>query len=145
LAVIYDAQGRGIDTNNPLPIKHSASDIIQPVEVQSKYAQTVQTHNAVSVALSSWSTESAWHDCDGFDKIAVSVLNDGNFACKCNVMWSNDGITKHGEETVASIATAISTVCQGIVDIKARYFKLSLNNQESALAHTMSAWSYLKA
>jgi hypothetical protein len=143
LAVIYDAQGRGIDTNNPLPIRHSASDIIQPVEVQSKYASTVQTHNAVSVAISTGSTSTTWIDCDGFDKLAVTHLNDASTASNCNVFWSNDGTTQHA--TDQNITNGTSNQKAGIVDVKARYAKLYLYNGDTALAHTMSAWVYLKA
>jgi hypothetical protein len=143
LAVIYDAQGRGIDTNNPLPIKHSASDIIQPVEVQSKYASTIQTHNAVSIALSGSSIPSTWIDCDGFDKLACTMINDASTNSWANIYWSNDGTTLHGFETM--FASNAQQQKSGIVDIKARYAKVVLGNADASLAHTMSAWAYLKA
>jgi hypothetical protein len=143
LAVIYDAQGRGIDTNNPLPIKHSASDIIQPVEIQSKYAQTIQTHNAVSVPLSNYSNGS-WIDCDGFSDIGVTFVSDSNtLNSSISLHWSNDGSTKHGDETL--VATSTPMFKQGVTSIKSRYVRVVLGNQDSALAHTMSAWAYLKA
>jgi hypothetical protein len=143
LAVIYDAQGRGIDTNNPLPIKHSASDIIQPVEIQSRYASTIQTHNAVSIAINTWSIESSWHSTDGFDRLACSLIDDANISNGLVVYWSYDGSTIHGQDTV--IAISAKQTGSGITDVKAPYFKISLGNTDTVAAHTMSAWVYLKA
>jgi hypothetical protein len=142
MSIMHDSQGRGIDTNNPLPIKHSASDIIQPVEVQSRYAQTIQAFNAVSVAISGQSTQSSWIDCDGFNELAFTCLNDASTNSGVDVQWSNDGVAIHGVDRGSSSTEKFKT---GNVSTKARYAKLALNNSDSALAHTMSAWIYLKA
>jgi hypothetical protein len=142
MSVIYDAQGRGIDTNNPLPIKHSASDIIQPVEIQSRYAQTVQTHNAVSVALSGTSN-GIWIDCDGFDKVSATLINDASANSSLLIHWSNDGSTLHGVDTIIGASTQQQK--SGIIETRARYARIQCFNQDATLAHTMSAWVYLKA
>jgi hypothetical protein len=142
LAVIYDAQGRGIDTNNPLPIKHSASDIIQPVEVQSHYASTVQTHNAVSVPANNSSRMTTFIDCDGFDKVSITLSNDSATASYISLIWSNDGVSNHGlEDNLASNALQQKAY---LTDVKSRYLKVQVANTDT-VAHTISAWAYLKA
>lgn len=141
MSVIYDAQGRGIDTNNPLPIKHSASDIIQPVEVQSKYAITVQTHNAVSVGASSWSY-SSWIDTDGFDKVGVKMKNDASTPTALNVQWSDDAVSVMYDEGI--VLSGTSNTKGAIADIKGRYARVGILNNDTA-AHTVSSSLYLKA
>jgi hypothetical protein len=121
----------------------TGSDIMQPVEIQGRYAQTIQTHNAVSIGASASSTQSTWIDCNGYDQIAVTLSNDGTTASTLNVTWSNDGVTAHGAEAILPNATG-SAQRTGIVPVKARYAKLVLINGDAA-AHTMSAWAYLKA
>lgn len=118
----------------------SGSNVIQPVDIQSRYSQTIQTHNAVSVGANNYSVGS-WIDTNGFDKIAVSLLNDGAFICSIDVHWSNDGVTQHSWETGASSSGSSKNA---IFDTKARYARVKLVNGEAA-AHVMSAWVYLKA
>jgi hypothetical protein len=133
LAVIHDSQGRGIGTENPLIAR-----------IQSKYSKTVQTHSAVSIALSAWNTSATWIDCDGFDKIALTLLNDAATGSTVNVLWSHDGVTQQGEDS--SVITTGNLIRKaGVTDVKARYAKVSINNADATAAHVMSAWAYLKA
>lgn len=104
---------------------------------------TIQTHNAVSIPLSAFSTNPIWVDCDGFDKVAMTLLSDtGATPNSINVLWSNDGITQHGYEGVLGSVAAANR--QGITDVKARYCKLQVVNGDAAAAHTMSVWVLLK-
>jgi hypothetical protein len=130
--IMKDGNGVSITTANPLPIN-----------IQSRYSQTIQTHNAVSIGASQWSTSTTWIDCDGFDKIAFTLLNDAIVTSSGNILWSNDGVAQHGEE-VSVLATNNLIRKTGITDVKARYAKLSINNGDAS-AHTISAWAYLKA
>jgi hypothetical protein len=115
--------------------------MILPVDIQSRLAQTIQTHNAVSIATTAWSNGN-WIDADGFDKVGVTMLNDASTSSQLNIQWSNDGSSIHGNENL--LTTATSNLRQGITDIKARYFRVQLNNGDT-ISHTMSAWAYLKA
>jgi hypothetical protein len=127
--------------NGALDTNLKASEIIQPVDIQARYSQTIQTHNAVSVGASG-SSASNWINCDGFDNVAVSLLNDASATNKVDVAWSHDGINQHTFETVCNTTSAKYNV--GEVGIKAQYCKLVLINSDTA-SHTMSAWAYLKA
>jgi hypothetical protein len=132
----------GIDeVGGALPTKEVESTIIKPVDIQARYAQPIQTHNAVSVAASGWSVGS-WIDCTGFDKIAGTLKNDAATTSTGNVEWSNDGVTVHGIEPFFVTGTSANKV--GVVDVKGRYAKFSINNGDAA-SHIMSAWAYLKA
>jgi hypothetical protein len=126
-------------------VANQTDTIIQPIEIQSHYAQTIQTHNAVSVAISTWSNGS-WIDTDGFNSLDVTLLNDNTTASALEVHWSNDGVTLHAKETGIVSATGNNVRCNvNEIPTKARYVRISVNNADSALAHTMSAWAYLKA
>lgn len=118
-----------------------ASEIAVPIDVQAHYAKTIQTHNAVSVGASG-NSNSSYIDCDGFDKVAFTVLNDAATNSSVETHWSNDGINAHGAETLIVQSTSPNKV--GISDIKARYVRVQLKNADT-VAHTMSAWVYLKA
>jgi hypothetical protein len=114
---------------------------IMPIDIQSRYAQTIQTHNAVSVATTATSA-SSWIDCDGFDKIAGTLKNDATTTSNITIDWSNDGATVHGTENI--IVNGTGTTRAGIQDVKARYARISVYNGDT-VSHTMSAWIYLKA
>lgn len=120
----------------------TGSDFIQPIDIQSRLAQTIQTHNAVSVVASNYSSGS-WIDCDGFDKLAITFSNDAATASFVDVSWSNDGTNTHANDSSVVANNSVQRKT-GIVDIKARYAKLTINNLDT-VAHTMSAWAYLKA
>jgi hypothetical protein len=116
------------------------SGIMVPVDVQSRYQKTVQTHNAVSISATSWSNSNAWLDCSGFEKIAVTFKHEATISTTIEMQWSNDGATHHGRET-SFTGTAIDGVA--VVEVKARYFRISIRNGDAA-AHTTSVWAYLR-
>ncbi len=136
-------EANGINADGSQNVSLVSSNVAQPVDIQARLSQTIQTHNAVSVALSG-NSQSAWLDCDGFDKIAFSLINDASTNSSMDVYWSNDGTNIHATERV--IATGAGTNRQPVeTGTKARYYKVRINNEDAALAHTMSAWAYLKA
>lgn len=139
---MFDNNGRAIGKDNPLDINVNASAVIQPVDVQARYAQTIQTHSATVITPSTTSVQSSWMDCNGFDKVAITLLNDAATSSDSSISWSHDGSTVQGKETV--LASASQKERCGVVDIKARYAKVSVTNFDAA-PHTISAWVYLKA
>lgn len=140
MSVIHDANGRGISSDNPLNVKQAGSDVQMPVDIQSRYQQTVQTHNAVSVAASGES-QGAWIDTNGFHDVSATLLNDAATTSTLSFFWSNDGSTTHGIEHVLSNTEKNKAAS---ATIKARYMKVRIHNGDTA-AHVMSAWAYLKA
>jgi hypothetical protein len=121
--------GNQIDTN------------IQPVEIQSRYASTIQTHNAVSVGASSWSY-SSWYDCDGFDKVGVKMKNDASTPTALNIQWSDDNSTTMYDE--ALVGSGTPNTKGAISDIKGRYARIGILNNDT-VAHTVSSSMYLKS
>jgi len=119
----------------------TGSDVMQPVDIQSHYQQTIQTHAGVMVAPSVGSG-SVWLDTTGFNEIAFTIANDATTATSIDVTWSHDGTSTHGVEYGVIPGTprykAISMAT------KARYVKLTITNTDTA-AHTVSAYAYLKA
>lgn len=115
----------------------------QPVEVQGRRQDTIQTHNAVSIAASS-NSGSAFLSCDGFDKLAVTLKTDVNHSAEIYLFWSNDGVTTHGYESIKAGATSW-TVHSAMTDVKASYVKVNIANADTTTAHTVSAWAFFKA
>lgn len=110
--------------------------------LNSHLQKTIQTHNAVSVAGSNGTSASSWIDTDGFDKLAVTLLNDASTSSSITIFWSNNGSTSHGIDD--NLVNNTVNVKSTILDTKSRYAMIRLNNADAA-AHTMSAWVLLKA
>jgi hypothetical protein len=132
-----NSAGGAINTNI------ASTDIMQPVDIQSHYQILSQTHAGILIAPNTWNTAAAWIDTNGFDRIAVTLMNDASTQTSVNIVWSHDGVTQHGEDSgVIGVGTAIRKA--GETATKARYAKVSISNADAA-AHTMSAWAFLKA
>lgn len=141
MAVIHDAQGNGIGQENPLPSRLSEADVMVPVDIQGRYASTIQTHSAVLVPATTGTSDSAYIDCDGFDKLSYTMKNDASTNNAVTVIWSNDGVTQHYFE---NSPVDNNMYKGGVLDIRARYVKIRVSNTDAA-PHTMNAWIYLKA
>ncbi len=112
-----------------------------PYQIVKRKQTTIQTHNAVSIAAGAISIGS-WIDCNGFDKLAITLLNDATTSSQVHVYWSNDGVNNQGYDE-AVVANNTISLKAGITDVKARYARLYVHNGDT-VAHTMSAWAYLK-
>lgn len=120
---------------------HQALDAgSKDLQLTGSNAKTVPTQNAVSVGATNGISTSSWVDCSGFTDISITMLNDAASASSINLVWSNDGVTDHGFETLVSSNTLQRKAAS--TKIKARYCKVQLSNTDAA-AHTMSAWAYL--
>lgn len=115
----------------------------QGIAVNKRNQNTIQTHTGVSVAANGNNMQTNWMDCNGFDKIAVTLLNDASASCSADVYWSNDGVNIHGS-TPNVIASGVKTYASGITDLQARYAKVRLNNGDTTNPHIMNAWAFLK-
>jgi hypothetical protein len=131
---------RSVSNTRDVNSNIKSSDISLPTDQQSRLAQTIQTHNAVSVGASG-SSDSSWIDCDGFDRLALTMKNDASTNSQVYLYWSNDGTNSHGYEQF--IVTSTAAYKQAETPIKARFVKVQLLNGDAA-SHTMSAWVYLK-
>jgi hypothetical protein len=139
--ILRTQDGKIVDNANPLAVKTSSSDIIQPVDLQSRLQTIIQSHNAVSLAAGALSDSATWIDCNGYDEIVVTFLNDAATSATTHILWSNDGTNLHG----ISRGTASSNKEHDpkLLPVGARYAKVRLANNDT-VAHTMSAWTYLK-
>lgn len=125
------------------PVEIYGSNIMQPVEIQGHLQTAIQTHNAVSVGPTNGTASSAWMDTNGYDQVALTLMNDAGVSSSGTLQWSYDGTNIHGEETVLA-AGGTARYRTASTDTKARYVRVILTNPDAA-AHTMSAWLYLKA
>lgn len=124
----------------------NAADVnsVTPVDIQSRLASTIQTHNGAVVTPSGssfGSYASSWIDCDGFDKIAITVFNDASVNSDVQVIWSNDNANQHGVE---ALGVSNNRYRPHLTDIKSRYARLFISNPDAA-PHTFNAWVMLKA
>lgn len=123
-----------------LGVTIKGSEVMQAQDLQYRRSETIQTHTAVSITTNGWSN-SAWLDSDGFDKVAVNLLNDASTSTEVRVEWSNDNATVHSYEVIMGAQSLDKRTA--ITDTKLRYFRIAVKNGD-AVSHTMSAWAYLK-
>jgi hypothetical protein len=110
------------------------------VRVIGSLTKTIQTQNAVNVALSGTST-GTWIDCDGFDSLSVTFQSDAAVNNTIDIHWSNDGTTQHAFETILTSQASAQRAAR--TTIKARYARVKLTNGDAGSAHIMSCWVYL--
>lgn len=130
-------------TGKPMPkvgSKINGSDVMLPIDVQGHYQSTIQTHNAVSILASSGSN-GGWIDCAGFDTIAITVMNDAVTQSYIDIQWSHDGVNQQGLDSSVADSQQYKAMS---VPTKGRYARIRIGNGDT-VAHTMSAWAYLKA
>jgi hypothetical protein len=133
------------ENGRPIPkVKVSGMDSnsLQPVDIQSRLASTIQTHTGSTIAPSG-NALSSWVDCDGFDKVAINLLNDAAASCSVDFYWSTDGVNNQGYEPTI-IPSTVQQYRSGVADVKARYLRVRVNNGDAA-PHTFNTWIYLKA
>ena len=118
------------------------SDGSTPTTIVGSLANTIQTHNAVSVPASSYSS-SPFIDLLGYKEIGITMLNDAVATCSADLYWSNDGVNIHGWEASVISSTSVRYRQTNSV-IKARYGRLTVINEDAGAAHTMSSWFYAK-
>jgi len=130
-------------TTGVLKVKIDSTDIQLPIQLQSRLASVIQTHNNTLVAANSWSESSGWQDCSKFDKLGLNMLNDASTSSQLYVYWSYDQSTKHGLEQLMPANT--SNLRSAITDVKAPYFKIAILNGDTSAAHTMNVFAFLKS
>ena len=139
LKPLVDTDGL-IGVKGQLQVGMTSSEIMQPVDIQSHYQQTIQTHSGAMIPPATWS-QGNWIDTNGFDKIAYTMVNDANVSSKFNLQWSNDGTSNHHDQ---SIDTTANLRKGGEVPTLARYVRVVVRNDDTA-PHTFNTFIYLKA
>jgi hypothetical protein len=117
-------------------------DTQMPVNISYRESTAVNTHNAVSVALSSFSDSTAWVDCSGYSDVGITFLNSAASNGSANILWSNDANTIHGAD-FNIIVNDTNTYKAASTKVKARYAKVRIINGDASNARTMSSWLYL--
>lgn len=139
MTMIRDGKGDVITPENPLNTNMTTGEII-PVDVQARMSQTIQTHSGAIVAQST-SSDSAWIDTDGFGEIAITMLNSASTTSAVSLLWSNDGVSKQGEDIILTSNTQNRRA--GATSTKARYVIVQIQNGNT-VPNTFNAWAYLK-
>jgi len=140
-AIVQLANGAD-PTTGVLSVKIDSTDKQLPIQIQSRLTNLVQTHNNVLIPANTLNYSTTWIDCSKFDKIGFTIMNDSATNTYVSLLWSHDQSTNHGEETILATGNAIRRA--SIVDTKAQYVKVLVNNQDAS-AHTISTWIYLKS
>jgi hypothetical protein len=114
------------------------------VKVVGKDSMVVQTHDNVTVGADKSSISSMWVKLDGFSKASCICKGDGTHQMSMSIAWylSNNNPSFLFEEAITSVQNVPGQAV--VIDVKAPYAKLKVVNKDTANAHVMNAWMYLK-
>lgn len=105
---------------------------------------TIKTHDNVTIASANggYGSSGNFVSCDGYETLALSLLNDASTNSTISVDWSNDG-------TIANIANEVlvadtKNVKSGITTVKGSYFRVFIWNSDT-VSHVFNAYAYLKS
>lgn len=99
--------------------------------------KTVKTHNNVN--LGGYGVQSSgWMESGNYKRLALTQLQDVARSANTHVHWSHDATALHGMDS--SVMTGSSQWKAGIVDIKAKYFRIQATNADATNPVVVSAW-----
>lgn len=130
-------------SSGSLGVNIKQSEVMIPVDIQSRYTRTIQTHNAVSIGASS-SSSSNFFSSDGFNEISITLLLDGGTASQVYIHWSHDGVNPHGDDSTLP-GNSTGNLKAFTTSVKAKYFKVILRNNDASSSRIATAYAYLKS
>lgn len=148
------SDGSWVETgeNDPLPIEVTGSNLIQPVDVQGRLTQLIQTQAGVTILPNAFNYGS-WIDShvDGspLTYLGVTASMTSGTGMAVVVDYSHDnGSTVMGSHTLYD--STLSLFATGSKDypeiqLPARYFRIAVKNKDASNPKTTSANAYLKA
>lgn len=141
-----------LDEDGLLGIKVLNSDIMQPVDLQSSYQTTFQTHAGVVVPPATDATtfgvaiSTVWIDTNGFTEISFTQKSNATGTGangRIQFIWSNDGVNNDSYE-LQTASVGNNQYRSGSVPTKARYVKVQFDNMNTGAPQTVTSWVYLK-
>lgn len=121
------------------------SNIQQPIDIQSRYSLSVQTHSNKSIN-SQWGDYGAdvWIDTDGFANVGLSIGANNFHDFYVDIAWSNDGINVRGlsNAVIPSGNNYKYASLTSPLPVQGRYCKVLITNKSTS-AKTYNAWVYL--
>lgn len=129
------------DLSGNIGVTIKDSDVMIPVDNQTRYQKTIQTHAGVTLPATSGTNDSVWIDATGYNELGLVLLNSAATNNQMDIHWSSDGVNTHGIES--PLATSVGMYRATSLPIRARYFRLRVYNTDGS-ARTMSTWATLK-
>jgi hypothetical protein len=130
-----------------LGVDVKSSQIIQPVDIQARYAQTIQTQPGVSI-LPTQANVGSWIDSHvngaPLTYLGVTASMASGTGMTVKVSYSHDG-TNIISETVVYDGTGSAFGTDKDIQLPSRYFRITIINKDAATPKTTSAYAYLKA
>jgi hypothetical protein len=139
--IILDQYGNPVDS---LKVEIAMAKGKIPFDHQASLQKTVTTHSASPILPSAWGAGNGWFDTEGWSEVHFVILSDSGTASNTvAVEWSQDGITKHGGESLLSAGATKERA--GGLPTRQRWCRLSILNGDAGASHTFTAFAYLKA
>jgi hypothetical protein len=130
-------------SNGSAQVTLAGSNVINPVDIQARYAQTIQPHSVVNIPAYERSY-SQWIDVSGFNEIEISVIGEGDvfdcyieFSHDANRVVYSDAYSYHHDGGQIDLEGTFSQ------KVKTRYVRLIIMNGQSGTL-VSSSWLYLK-
>jgi hypothetical protein len=131
-------------SNGAAQVTLAGSNVIQPMDIQARYAQTIQTHSVVNIPAYDRSY-SQWVDVSGFNEIEISAIGQGDifdcyieFSHDTNRVVMSDAYSYHHEGSQIDSEGGFSQ------KVKTRYVRIVIMNGSNSGVLVASSWLYLK-
>jgi hypothetical protein len=121
----------------------NGSNVINPVDIQARYSQTIQTHSVVNIPDYDRSY-SQWIDVSGFNEIEITAIGEGEpfdcyieFSHDANRIVFTDAFSYHTEGGQIDSEGGFSQ------KVRTRYIRIIIMNGAPGVL-VSSSWLYLK-
>jgi hypothetical protein len=130
-------------SNGAAQVSLAGSNVIAPVDIQARYAQTIQSHSVVNIPANDRSY-SQWIDVSGFNEIEITAIGEGDifdcyieFSHDANRIVFSDAFSYHHEGSQIDSEGAFSQ------KVRTRYVRIVIMNPSPGVL-VSSSWLYLK-
>jgi hypothetical protein len=135
------------DSGSGGALQTTTNDIL-PMEVQARYATTIQTHSGVSILPNTWNN-GAWVDSyvDGapLTYLGISINMTSGTGMTLVVGFSHDGVNYFSETDSIYDGTSALLATKTDIELPARYFRFQIKNKDATNPKTTTVYAQLKA
>lgn len=138
-----------VDNDGNINTGLSNSKIVQPVDIQARLTQSIQTHTGVTIPNNNGvSTGIGWVDShvDGspLTHLGITASMTSGTGMRIEVQFSNDGVNYFSFISVYD-GTTKDFATDKDIQLSARWFRISITNKDASAPKVTNAHAYLKA
>jgi hypothetical protein len=124
-------------------VQVAGSDVMIPTQLQGKVFKTVLAFTSAPIAANTYVTGANYIDCDGYDKVSVSVNMTSGTGMHFTIDWSHDGVAYFANPS-GLIYDGSSQAAAVEAPVLARYARIGIKNKDATNPKTTVGYFLLK-